>query len=109
MKCFFLFCFLVLFPLSLPAQKYKQKWGYVPDSATAVKIAEQVLIPVYGKKQIISERPFNATLKDDVWFVEGTLHCPGAPAGGSAHCVGGVAMVQITRSDGRVLSVRHGK
>jgi hypothetical protein len=31
-------------------QGYRPKEGYVPDSTTAVKIAEAVLVPVYGKK-----------------------------------------------------------
>ena len=29
--------------------------GYVPDSAAAIKIAEAVLAPIYGKKQIDSQ------------------------------------------------------
>jgi hypothetical protein len=33
-------------------------------------------MPVYGKKQIESEEPFTAQLKDDVWTVSGTLRCP---------------------------------
>ena len=51
------------------AQGYKARNGYVPDSKTAVKIAEAVLIPVYGENQIESERPFEATLKDNIWTV----------------------------------------
>jgi len=39
------------------------KRNYVPNSETAVAIAEAVLIPVYGKKDIESERPYKATLK----------------------------------------------
>jgi len=34
---------------------YRPADGCVPDAITAVKIAEAVLIPVYGKKQIASE------------------------------------------------------
>jgi hypothetical protein len=34
--------------------------GFVPNEQTAVKIGEAVLIPVYGEKQIDSERPFTA-------------------------------------------------
>ena len=36
--------------------------GYVPDALTAVKIAEAVLVPVYGEQKIASERPFKAKL-----------------------------------------------
>jgi NTF2 fold immunity protein len=55
---------------------YKPTDGFVPDSQTAVKIAEAVLIPVYGEKQIRSEEPFTAELKGVVWTVGGTLRCP---------------------------------
>src|SRR5579864_5417980 len=99
---------LLVSPLLL-FQGYKPKAGYVPDSATAVKIAEAVLAPVYGEKNVIAERPFHAALKDGVWFVDGTLHCPGAAADSTEHCFGGVAMVQISKEDGRILSMGHGK
>jgi len=69
--------------------------GFVPDNATAVKVAEAVLIPVYGAKQIESERPFTATLKKGVWTVAGTLRCPDGKGGFTNDCVGGVATVQI--------------
>lgn len=97
-------CVLLLAPLT-PAQGYKPKEGYVPDSATAKKIAEAVLIPVYGKKQVESEEPFRAKLKDGVWTVVGTLHCPD----GSEQCFGGVAEVRISKDDGRVLFMTHYK
>jgi hypothetical protein len=90
-------------------QGYKPKSGYVPDSGTAVKIAEAVLIPVYGEKQIESERPFTAKLKDDVWTVTGTLRCPDAKGGTTTSCDGGVAEVRLAKNDGRVLYMMHGE
>ncbi len=38
------------------------KDGFVPTATVAVAIAEAVLIPVYGRQQIASERPFKAEL-----------------------------------------------
>jgi hypothetical protein len=76
--------------------------GFVPNAETAVKIAEAVLIPVYGEKQIISERPFRAVLKDNTWTVEGTLQC--AP-----RCFGGTALVEISKTSGEILLMIHGK
>jgi hypothetical protein len=87
----------------------KPKEGYVPDSATAVRIAEAVLIPVYGDKQIEPEKPFTAKLKDDVWTVSGTLRCPDGKGGTTSDCVGGVAVVQISKVDARILSMVHYK
>jgi len=74
--------------------------GYVPDAATAIKIAVAVWEPIYGRKQIQSQKPFRATLRDGVWTVYGSLP-PNTP--------GGVAEADISKKDGRVLRVIHGK
>jgi hypothetical protein len=79
---------------------YKPKDGFVPDTVTAIWIAEAVLSSIYGEEKIKSERPFKATLKNDVWTVEGSL-----PEGWR----GGVAIVEISKQDGRILRVSHGK
>jgi hypothetical protein len=91
------------------AQGYKPKSGYVPDSKTAVKIAEAVLIPVYGEKQVESERPFSAKLNGEVWTVTGTLRCPDGKGGTTTSCDGGVAEVRIAKDDARILFMIHYK
>jgi len=83
---------------------YQPENGYVPDETTAVKVAEAVLIPIYGKEQIYGERPFKAELKDGVWTVEGTLKCPEGQT-----CKGGVAIIEISKDDGTILKVSHGE
>jgi NTF2 fold immunity protein len=87
------------------APTLKPKDGFVPDAKTAVKIAEAVLDPVYGEKQIESERPFKATLQKGVWIVAGTLNC-GAP---SSECSGGTAVVKISKASGEILFMTHYK
>jgi hypothetical protein len=77
--------------------------GFVPDEKTVVKIGEAVLIPVYGEKQIDSERPLTAKLQGDIWIVTGTLNC-GAPL-----CHGGTAVVKISKASGRILFMTHYK
>ncbi|HKF20159.1 MAG TPA: YbbC/YhhH family protein [Candidatus Angelobacter sp.] len=79
---------------------FQPKNGFVPNAETAVKIAEAVLIPIYGEKQILSERPFKASREGEVWTVSGTL-----PPG----YVGGVAVVKISKRTGEILSVVHFK
>src|ERR1039458_879898 len=68
---FFLTASLVLtVGLTLAAEtehNFKPKAGYVPDEKTAIAIAVAVWLPIYGEKQIESEKPFNAFLKDCVW------------------------------------------
>ncbi|SRR6266498_3388177 len=84
-----------------PSQRsYIPPNGFVPDSATAVRIAVAVWIPIYGEHQIISKHPFVAKLDKDVWTVTGTL-----PAGYQ----GGTAIARIARRDGRILFVIHGQ
>jgi len=77
----------------------KPETGYVPDEATAIKIAEAVWYPIYGK-EINNEKPFKAMLKDGTWIVTGSL-----PEGR----LGGVAIAEISKNDGRILRVSHGK
>ena len=116
-KLRFLPCVMVLFLMFPPkAQQqqtaqlgkdgYKPPNGYVPDAATAVKIAEAVLIPAYGEQKITSERPFKATLDGGVWTVAGTLYCGD---GKSESCNGGTAMVKLSKDDARVLFMIHYK
>ncbi|MFI5101869.1 MAG: YbbC/YhhH family protein [Terriglobales bacterium] len=110
MKIWTIFTCTVLFSWELASgQGYKPPSGYVPDSKTAVKIAEAVLVPVYGEKHIESERPFTATLKDGAWIVTGTLRCPDGREGTTTSCDGGVAEVQISKDDARILYMMHGK
>ena len=79
---------------------YRPPEGYVPDAKTATRIAVAVWSPIYGDKQIQSEKPYHASLKHGTWTVTGSL-----PVG----FVGGVALAEISKKDGRVLRVIHGK
>lgn len=79
---------------------YIPKDGYVPDSKTAIKIAEAVLSTIYGESVVKKEKPLVASLKDDVWTIEGT-----APK----DVQGGTALIIIAKSDGRIIRVTHGK
>ncbi len=89
-----------------PEPSFKPKEGFVPNAETAVKIAEAVLVPVYGEKLVVSERPFNAVLQGDVWTVDGTLHCDDPVA---FHCRGGTAGVKISKTSGQILNMIHGR
>ena len=79
---------------------YKPPAGYIPDGATAIRIAVAVWEPIYGQKQIASEAPYSARLKDGVWLVEGHL-----PKG----WVGGVAEIEIAKNTGEILRLSHGQ
>ena len=79
---------------------YVPKQGFVPDELTAVRVAEAIATPIYGKKQLDRQAPLTATLSGDIWTVQGTI----AP-----EMLGGVVLVQIAKSDGRVIRVTHDK
>jgi NTF2 fold immunity protein len=99
--------FQVAFCLFALGQSYVPKGGFVPDPATAVKIAEAVLIPVYGQEKIEAERPFIAKLDKDVWTVSGTLHCKEQNENPNVACLGGTAIVQISKRDARIILLGH--
>jgi hypothetical protein len=80
--------------------------GFVPDSQTASRIAEAVLIPIYGKAAA-SERPFKAELKEGIWTVTGTRHCQ-ENLPGPIYCTGGHS-VRLSKDNGRILYVSHEK
>lgn len=74
--------------------------GFVPSKEVAIKIAVAVWEPIYGAEKIAGEKPYRATLADGVWTVEGSL-----PTGRK----GGVALARISKKNGRILHVIHGK
>lgn len=73
------------------------KNGLVPDEQTAVRIAEAVWLPIYGEG-IYQKKPFVARLNGDAWIVKGSL---------PIKMLGGVPLIEISRTDGRVLRVTH--
>lgn len=74
--------------------------NYVPNGETAIKIAEAVLVPIYGKA-ILQKRPFTAKLINNTfWRVEGTLN---------SDELGGVPIIEIQKKDCKILNVTHTK
>jgi len=109
----FLLCSVVLAAMLQTASEGAEKMatgyvpphGFVPTEQTAIAVAEAVLIPVYGKDQIESERPFKAVLNGNVWVVTGSVPCHNPPAG--AECPGGAAEIRISKRTGQVLFMTH--
>lgn len=92
---------LPLFSVSSEETKhnYVPKEGYVPNADTAIKIAEAVWLPIYGKG-INDMKPFKATLKGGVWTVEGTL---------PKVMPGGVPVAEVDKNTGQIIRVSHGQ
>ena len=79
---------------------YMPPAGYVPDASTAIKIAMAVWEPIYGREHIRRKKPFRAKLHNGIWSVRGSL-----PKG----YLGGVPEAEISKRDGRILRVSHGR
>lgn len=102
--CVFLAAGLATFAYTRTQQhSYVPRGGFVPDKNTAVRIAEAVLDPIYGEDQIKAEGPLEAQLNEagDTWVVTGHLPKPANR--------GGAAYIEISKADGRILRVTHGK
>ncbi len=79
--------------------------GYVPDAKTAIQVAKAILIAHYGENQIKQELPLRVTQKVNVWRIEGTLKKPWF----GDTVMGGVAEIEISAIDGKVLNMCHGQ
>jgi hypothetical protein len=45
----------------------------IKKASTAIAIVEPILFELYGKQQIISERPYEVYLLDGYWYLSGTI------------------------------------
>src|SRR5438128_5990862 len=77
---------------------WKQSRGLVPDKETAIKIAEAILFPIYGEREIRQERPYNVTLTNGFWRITGSMPTP--PPG--EVMFGGTFYIVISQWDARV-------
>lgn len=74
--------------------------GYVPDDTTALKIADAILTPIYGK-DLNWQKPYSVKLiGDTTWIVTGRF---------PKNAIGGVAHIEIRKSDCKIIRVTHGK
>jgi NTF2 fold immunity protein len=79
---------------------YVPPQGVVPDQKTAIAIATAVLSPIYGARNIRQEHLFVEKIEGGVWFVKGKVS--------STH-KGGVAEIEIAKTDGKIVFITHGK
>lgn len=101
----FFLCATLAFAGEPPQHSVMPLRGLVPSAKVAVQIAVAVWSPIYGKQHIQDERPFRATLQNGVWTVTGSLPKPRR----GEFVIGGVAIAEISKRDGRILRVSHGK
>lgn len=72
----------------------------IVDRRTAIEFVEPILFKIYGKNQIIEQKPYEAYLIDGYWYIAGTL-----PKG---H-LGGTFEIIFNAHDGKVIRLIHYK
>jgi hypothetical protein len=70
------------------------------DKETAIMIAETILFKIYGKENIVGERPYEVYNIDNYWVIIGTL-----PKGYD----GGTFFIAIDSHDCKIIRITHGK
>jgi len=76
------------------------KNGFLPNSETAEGVAELILSSIYSRERILRQKPYQTSLRDGVWTVEGTR---------PANQLGGTFLIQLSQADARVIRVTHEK
>jgi hypothetical protein len=69
----------------------------VPDEKTAILIAEAVLVPIYGEKEVKEQAPWSVNLKNGIWVLKGRLK--------AAQPVGGNLNIKISKKSGCILRI----
>lgn len=72
----------------------------IKDKETAIAIAEPILFKIYGKPNIIEQRPYECYMIDGYWYISGTL---------PKSWTGGVFEIIISSKDACVIKLSHGK
>jgi hypothetical protein len=72
----------------------------IKDSATTVAVVEPILFGIYGKDNIVKEKPYEIYHIDDYWVLSGTL--PKVRKGGTF-------LIILDARNCRVLKIIHGK
>lgn len=72
----------------------------IKDSKTAVNIVEPILFSVFGKNEIISERPYDIYYINKYWIISGTL---------PADYKGGTFLIIMDSRNCKILRLTHGK
>lgn len=79
---------------------YVPKDGFVPDEEMAIKVGELIAKKIYGESRIEAQKPYQVRLGGDTWKVSGTL---------PPNFLGGTFEVYLSKSDGKIIRVTHGK
>jgi hypothetical protein len=72
----------------------------IKKASTAIAIVEPILFELYGKQQIISERPYEVYLLDGYWYLSGTI---------PKDWKGGGFEIMLSARNGEIIRLTHYK
>lgn len=72
----------------------------IKDSVIAISIAEPILFSIYGKDNIIRQRPYEVYFINNHWIISGTL---------PKNSDGGTFLIIMDARDNKILRITHGK
>jgi hypothetical protein len=72
----------------------------IKTPATAIAMAEPILFDVFGKEQIVSEKPYEVYLIDGYWYLAGTI--PKGVEGGGFEII-------FSAKDAKIIRLTHYK
>jgi hypothetical protein len=72
----------------------------ISDKETAEIIAETILFKIYGKDNIIKQRPYEINQIDNFWVLNGTL---------PQNMSGGTFLIILNSTNGQIIKLTHGK
>ena len=75
----------------------------IPNEEAAIAVGRAVLVAAYGEDMIMNQEPFRARYDErkKCWIVTGTWP-------DNKNLVGGLGVVYIRKSDGKVIKIYHG-
>ncbi len=72
----------------------------IKDSETAIQVSEAILFKIYGKKNILKQKPYDINYLSANWVLSGTL---------PKNTEGGTFLIIISALTGQVIKLTHGK
>jgi hypothetical protein len=72
----------------------------ITDKKTAITISETILFKIYGKDNIISQKPYEINKIDGYWILNGTL---------PLNMKGRTFLIILNSKNGQIIKLTHGK
>lgn len=72
----------------------------ITDKETAISISETILFKIYGKNNIIKQRPYEVNKIENYWILNGTL---------PKKMLGGTFLIIINSTNGQIIKLTYGK